>query len=132
MAEAKYQTSRRKLPPPPGLKPPPETPDQRNMVLKVLEKSGAHPATSGKPQDDDVPVSVSDPKNLAPLYLAWNAARDAALHVMQERHRRESHSSSDGSWSSFTVVLLIPEMRPSPRKGDKHQWKTRITRHPLW
>ena len=45
----------------------------------------------------DTPVEVANPWNRDPLYLDWDANRDKALQVMQERCRRESQSSSVGS-----------------------------------
>ena len=96
MAEAWIRSGRRTLPPPLGLMPPPEAPDKRNVVLQVLEKSGAISATSGKPKVDDSPVSVPDPTNWDPLGMAW----DTALDAVRERQRTESCSSSGGSCSS--------------------------------
>ena len=48
----------------------------------------------------DTQVEVTNPRNTDPLDLDRDAKRDKALQVMQERHRRESHSSSAGSHSS--------------------------------
>ena len=96
MAEAWIRSGRRTLPPPLGLMPPPEAPDKRNVVLQVLEKSGAISATGGKPKVDDSPVSVPDPTNWDPLDMAW----DTALDAVRERQRTESCSSGGGSCSS--------------------------------
>ena len=52
------------------------------------------------PKATDTLIEVANPWNKDPLYLNWDASRDKALQMMQERHRRESHSSSAGSQSS--------------------------------
>ena len=98
MAEVKFRSCRRKLPPLLGLAPPPEAPDKRNVVLQKLIETGAIPSTSSKPKSGDSPAKepVLDPTNWDPLYLN----RDTALDAMKERHRRESCSSSTGSSSS--------------------------------
>ena len=61
------------------------------MVLQAIQT----------PKVTNTPVEVANPQNRDPLYLDQDANRDKALQVMQERHRRESRSSSAGSrWSS--------------------------------
>ena len=89
MAEAKYKSGHRTLPPPPGLRRQ-DVVDTRNVVLRSIQT----------PKKTDTPVEVADPQNKDPLYLNWDASRDKALQTMQERHRRESRSSSMGSRSS--------------------------------
>ena len=92
MAEAKLKSGWRTLPPPPGMRRCIDDPDSdtRNMVLRALQM----------PTVTNTQVEVTNPKNTDPLDLDWDAYRDKALQVMQERHRRESHSSSAGSRSS--------------------------------
>ena len=52
------------------------------------------------PKATNTPIEVTNPRNKDPLYLNQDASRDKALQMMQERCRRESHSSSAGSQSS--------------------------------
>ena len=89
MAEAKFKSDRRTLPPPPGLSRLVDDPDSRNVVLRAIQT----------PKVTDTPVEVANPQNRDLLYLDWDANRYKALQVMQERCRRESHSSSVGSRS---------------------------------
>ena len=89
MAKAKFKSSRRPLPTPPGLRRQ-DVEDTQNVILQSMQISKA----------TDSPIEVANPRNRDPLYLNWDASRDKALQMMQERHRRESHSSSTGSWSS--------------------------------
>ena len=60
------------------------------MVLQALQT----------PMMTDTQVEVTNPWNTDPLDLDRDVNRDKALQVMQERHRRESRSSSAGSRSS--------------------------------
>ena len=52
------------------------------------------------PMVTNTQVEVANPQNTDPLDLDWDANRDKALQVMQERHSGESHSNSVGSRSS--------------------------------
>ena len=52
------------------------------------------------PTVTDTQVEVTNPRNSDPLDLDSDANKDKALQVMQERHRQESHFSSEGSRSS--------------------------------
>ena len=92
MAEAKLKSGWRTLPPPPSLRRHIDDPDSdtRNVVLRALQT----------PTVTDTQVEVANPQNTNPLDLEWDVNRDKALQVMQERRRRESHSSSAGSHSS--------------------------------
>ena len=92
MAEAKFKSGWQTLPPPPGLRRHIDDPDSdtRNVVLQALQT----------PMVTDTQVEVTNPRNTNPLDLDWDANRDKALQVMQERHRREFHSISAGSRSS--------------------------------
>ena len=92
MAEAKFKSGRRTLPPPLGLRRHIDNPDSdtRNVVLQALQT----------PTATDTQVEVANPRNTDPLDLDRDANRDKALQVMEERRRRESHSSSAGSRSS--------------------------------
>ena len=120
MAEAWIRSGGRTLPPPLGLMPPPEAPDKRNVVLQVLEKSGAISATGGKPKVDDSLVSVPDPTNWDPLGMAW----DTALDAVRERQRTESCSSGGGSCSSSGKHHHSSShsgMKPTPRKTDAYR-----------
>ena len=89
MAEVKFKSDCRALPPPPGLKKPDDS-DTRNVILHSIQT----------PKVKDTQVDVADPRNKDPLYLDRDANRDKALQTMQERRRRESRSSSMGSQSS--------------------------------
>ena len=62
----------------------------QNVVLRAIQT----------PTVTDTPVKVTNPWNTDPLDLDWDANACKALQVMQERHRRESRSSSVGSHSS--------------------------------
>ena len=88
MAKAKFKSGRRTLPPPLGLRRNIDNPDSNswNVVLRATQT----------PTVTDTQVEVANPWNTDPLDLDWNANRDKALQVMQERHRQESHSSSAG------------------------------------
>ena len=77
MAEAKYKSSHRTLPPPPGLGRQ-DMADTRNVVLHSMQT----------PKTTDTPVEVTNPWNKDPLYLNQDANRDKALQTMQERCRR--------------------------------------------
>ena len=92
MAEVMFKSRWRTLPPPLGLKRHVDDPDSntRNMVLRAIQT----------PKVADTQVEVTNPWNADPLDLDWDANRDKALQVMQERCRRESRSSSVGSHSS--------------------------------
>ena len=90
MAQAKLKSGRQTLPPPPELRAQKDDPDTWNVVLRAIQT----------PKMTDTPVEVANPWNKDPLYLDRDANRDKALHTMQERHRKESHSSSAGSMSS--------------------------------
>ena len=92
MAEAKLKSGWRTLPLPPSLRRHIDNPDSntRNVVLQALQT----------PTVTDTQVEVANPRNTNPLDLDWDVNRDKALQVMQERCRRESHSSSVGSCSS--------------------------------
>ena len=92
MAEAKLKSGRRTLPPPLGLRRCTDDPDSDtwNVVLQALQT----------PTVADTQVEVANTRNTDPLDLDRDANRDKALQVMQERHRRESRSSSAGSRSS--------------------------------
>ena len=123
MAEVKFQSSRRKLPPSPVLVPPPEALDKRNMVLQKLIETGAIPSKSSKPKGDDGAVKevVLDPTNWDPLYLN----QETALDAMRERHRREYCSSSAGSGSSSG----------KHHHSSSHSWDEidpKKGKHPLW
>ena len=90
MAEAQFKSSRRLLPPPLELRlHRKDDKDMRNMELQ---------AKTAKREE----VPVSNPRNRDPLDLDRDANRDAALEHMQERHRKESRSSSTTSRSSST------------------------------
>ena len=91
MAEAKFKSGRRTLPPPPGLKKQ-DVSDTWNVVL--------HSIQTLKPKAKDTQVDAADPQSKDPLYLDREANRDKALQTKQERCRRESRFSSAGSWSS--------------------------------
>ena len=83
MAEAKFKSGRRTLPPPPGLRRQ-DVADTRNVVLQSMHT----------PKKANTQIEVTDPWNKDPLYLNRDASRDKALQTMQERRRMESHSSS--------------------------------------
>ena len=89
MAEAKFKSGCRVLPPPLGLRRQ-DVMDAHNVILRSMQT----------PKVKDTPVEVTNPRNQDPLYLNWDASRDKALQTMQERHTRESCSSRAGSWSS--------------------------------
>ena len=86
MAEAKFKSSCRPLPPPPGLRRQ-HVMDTRNVVLQSMQT----------PKASNSPIEVADPRNRDPLYLDRDASRDKALQTMEERRRRESRSSCAGS-----------------------------------
>ena len=88
MAEAQFKSGHRQLPPPPCYK---DDKDTRNVIVKSMQQPKPKKAA-------DIPVA--DPRNSDPLDLLRDASRDAALELMKERHRRESHSSSTASRSS--------------------------------
>ena len=67
-----------------------DDPDTRSVVLQAVQT----------PKVTDTSIKVADPRNKDPLYLDRDANRDKALQTMQERHQKESHSSSVGSRSS--------------------------------
>ena len=92
MAEAKFKSRWQTLPPPLGLRRHIDDPDSntQNLVLRALQM----------PTVTDTQVEVVNLQNTDPLDLDWDANRDKALQVMQERYRQESHSSSVGSHSS--------------------------------
>ena len=79
MAEAKFKSGRRTLPPPLGLRRHIDDSDSDtlNVVLRALQT----------PTMTDTQVEVTNPQNTDPLDLDWDANRDKALQVMQERHR---------------------------------------------
>ena len=89
MAEAKFKSGWRTLPPPPGLKRHVDDPgsDTQNVVLRALQM----------PMVTDTRVEVANPQNTDLLDLDRDVNRDKALQVMKERRRRESRSSSAGS-----------------------------------
>ena len=89
MAKAKFKSGCRPLPPPPGLRSQ-DVVDTQNVILRSMQT----------PKATDTPVEVADPRNKDPLYLDWDANRDKALQMMQERRRRVSHSSSAESRAS--------------------------------
>ena len=91
MAEAKFKSGCRTLPPPLGLKKQ-DVADTWNVVLRSMQT----PTLKVK----DTQVEVADLRNKDPLYLNRDASRDKALQTTQERCRRESHSNSAGSQSS--------------------------------
>ena len=89
MAKAQFKSSRRMLPPPPGLRPHyKDDKDTRNVIVKSLQKPKV------------AEVLVANPRNTDPLDLARDASQDAALEHMRERHQKESRSSSTASRSS--------------------------------
>ena len=73
MAEAKFKSSQRTLPPPLGLRKQIDNPDTWNVVLPAIQT----------PKVTDTPVEVANPRNQDPLYLDRDANRDKALQVMQ-------------------------------------------------
>ena len=79
MAEAKFKSGWRTLPPPPGLRRHIDDPDSdtQNVVLRALQM----PTVTG------TQVEVANPWKTDPLDLDRDANRDKALQVMQERHR---------------------------------------------
>ena len=88
MAEAQFKSGRRQLPPPLRYK---DDKDTRNVIVKSMQQPKPKKAA-------DIPVA--NPRNSDPLDLLRDASRDAALELMKERHRKESHSSSTASRSS--------------------------------
>ena len=90
MAEAQYKYAQRTQPPPSELRMPKDDKDTWNVVLRVIQT----------PKVADILVNVADPRNKDPLDLDWDANCDATLKHMQDWHRRESCSSSAGSWST--------------------------------
>ena len=89
MAEAKFKSGQWTLPPPLGLRRHIDDPDSDtwNVVLQATQM----------PMVTDTQVEVTNPRNTNPLDLDRDANWDKDLQVMQERHRRESGSSSAGS-----------------------------------
>ena len=79
MAEAKLKSGWQTLLPPPGVRRCIDDPDSdtQNVVLRALQM----------PTVTDTQVEVTNPRNTDPLDLDWDANRDKALQVMQERHR---------------------------------------------
>ena len=103
MAEAHFKSGRRTLPPPPELRlHRKDDKDTRNVELQAK-----------KPKRIEVPVS--NPQNQDPLDLNRDANQDAALEHMQQRCRKESHSSSAASRSSSTGK----RHRSASRSGDE-------------
>ena len=92
MVETKFKSGWRTLLLSPGLRRHIDDSDSdtRNMVLQALQM----------PMVTDTQGEVANPRSTDPLDLDRDANRDEALQVMQERHRRESRSSSVGSHSS--------------------------------
>ena len=89
MAEAKFKSDHRTLPPPLGLDKS-DVSDTQKVILHSIQTPGV----------EDTQVNVANPQNRDPLDLDRDANRDKTLQVMQEKHRRESRSSSAGSRSS--------------------------------
>ena len=79
MAEVKFKSEWRTLPPPPGLRRHVDDSDSdtQNVVLQALQM----------PMVTNTQVEVANPRNTDPLDLDRDANRDKALQVMQERHR---------------------------------------------
>ena len=71
-----------------------------------------------------MPVHVANPRNKDPLNLDWDANWDAALKVMQEQHRRESHSSSSGAG-------LRSQLAVTPAPTASHSWDQRHSKKAL-
>ena len=89
MAEAKFKSGHRTLPPPLGIRRQ-DVADTRNVILQSMQTS----------KKADTQAEVANPWNNDPLYLNRDASRDKALQTMQERCRMESRSSSAESRSS--------------------------------
>ena len=77
MAEAKFKSGQRSLPPPPELRRPKGDPDTWNVLLRSIQT----------PKVTDTPVEVANPQNRDLLYLDQDANRDKALQTMQQWHR---------------------------------------------
>ena len=90
MAEAQYKFGWRTLPLPPVLRRVKDNLDSQNIVLQAIQM----------PKVADTPVEVTSAQNRDLLDLNQDASWDAALKSMQDRCRRESHSSSTGSQSN--------------------------------
>ena len=77
MAEAKLKSRRQTLPLPPDVRRCIDDPDSdtQNVVLRALQTSTV----------TDTQVEVTNPRNTDPLDLDWDANRDKALQIMQER-----------------------------------------------
>ena len=119
MAEAKLKSGWQTLPLPPCVRRHIDDPDSdtQNVVLRALQM----------PKVTDTQVEVTNPQNTDPLYLDRDANRDKALQVMQDRHRRESRSSSaDPAQAAESDTGVVPgrEMRLTPRREDRHPWRT--------
>ena len=71
MAEAKFKSGRRPLPPPPGLRSQ-DVVDTRNVILRSMQT----------PKATNTPIEVADARNKDPLYLDRDASRDKALQTM--------------------------------------------------
>ena len=102
MAEAQFKSYCRQLPPLRYK----DDKDTRNVIVKTMQQPKPKKAA-------DIPVA--DPRNSDPLDLLRDASRDAALELMKERCRKESHSSSMASRSSSASK----RHHSSSRSGDE-------------
>ena len=117
MAEAKFKSGWRTLPPPLGLRRQIDNPDSWNMVLRAIQT----------PKVADTPVEVANPQNRDPLYLDRDAKGIRPCRSCKKgAGGNPALVAQDPGQAvvSFTGVAPGLGMKPIQRRVDRCPWRT--------